>query len=127
MKPRHIYRLVAVRVAAPCILAVRFDDGTEQIVDLSPILHGELFEPLRDPELFAKARLDPEIGTVVWPNGADLDPAVLHDWPEYRNEMTNLAAGWRDVGKVRKEDVCVAEQKPRYVTSRSKHVGRAGG
>lgn len=37
-----------------------------------------VFEPLRDPAYFAQVTVDPELGTVVWPNGADLDPMVLH-------------------------------------------------
>ena len=38
-----------------------------------------MFEPLRgDPELFRKVRVDEELGTIVWPNGADMDPDVLH-------------------------------------------------
>jgi hypothetical protein len=37
-----------------------------------------VFEPLADPDFFARVRLDDELGTVVWPNGADLDPLVLH-------------------------------------------------
>ena len=34
--------------------------------------------PLRDPDYFAQVRVDPEAGTIVWPNGVDLDPQVLH-------------------------------------------------
>jgi hypothetical protein len=34
-------------------------------------------EPLRDPEFFARLRVNPYIGTIVWPNGADLCPDVL--------------------------------------------------
>jgi hypothetical protein len=41
-------------------------------------LHGPVFEPLADPDFFAQVRVDNELGTVVWPNGADLDPLVLH-------------------------------------------------
>lgn len=37
-----------------------------------------VFEPLRDPAFFSQVRVDPEAGTIVWPNGADLDPLVLH-------------------------------------------------
>ena len=37
-----------------------------------------MFEPLREPEEFRKVTVDPELGTIVWPNGADLDPDVLH-------------------------------------------------
>jgi hypothetical protein len=37
-----------------------------------------VFDPLRDPAWFAQVRVDPELGTVVWPNGADLDADVLY-------------------------------------------------
>jgi hypothetical protein len=61
------------------VLRIGFDDGTELDVDLEPELWGPVFEPLRqDPELFRQVRVDRELGTVVWPNGADLDPDVLH-------------------------------------------------
>ena len=50
------------------------------MVDLAPLMWGPAFEEnARDDELFAQVRVDPEIGTIVWPNGADLDPDVLHD------------------------------------------------
>jgi hypothetical protein len=41
-------------------------------------------------ELFNRARIDPDARTSVWPNGADFDPATLHDWPEYEDEMREL-------------------------------------
>ncbi len=47
-------------------------------VDLTGGLHGPAFDPLADPDFFAQVRVDDELGTVVWPNGADLDPLVLH-------------------------------------------------
>lgn len=59
-------------------LWVRFNDGAEGEVDLGAHLHGPVFIPLRDPAVFAAARVDPEIRTVVWPNGADLAPEFLH-------------------------------------------------
>jgi Protein of unknown function (DUF2442) len=47
-------------------------------VDVSGFLRGPIFETLRtDAELFAAVRVDPQLGTVVWPNGADIDPDVL--------------------------------------------------
>ena len=49
-------------------LRVRFDESTEQTIDFSPILAGELFGPLRDPELFHQVRVDSEAQTLVWPN-----------------------------------------------------------
>ena len=53
-------------------------DGSERVVDVSPYLHGPIFEPLRaDRSLFAAVSVDATFGTVVWPNGADIDPDVL--------------------------------------------------
>jgi len=56
-----------------------FGDGSVRIVDLSPFLWGSALEPLAtDDALFGAVRVDPVAGTIVWPNGADLDPDVLH-------------------------------------------------
>lgn len=60
-------------------LRVEFNDGTSKVVDLSDELHEEVFEPLRDPELFRQASVDPETGTVAWPNGADFAPEFLFE------------------------------------------------
>lgn len=59
-------------------LRLRFDDDSERVVDLSDVLWGPMAEPLRDPEYFRRVRVDRELRTVVWPNGFDLDPDVLH-------------------------------------------------
>ena len=60
-------------------LQLRFADGSEGVVDLAPhIKFIGVFEPLQDPAYFAKVKVDPELGTVTWPNGADLDPDVLY-------------------------------------------------
>lgn len=55
---------------------LRFDDGLDGEVDLSDELEGEVFEPLRDPEYFARFSVDE---TLLWPNGADYAPEFLHD------------------------------------------------
>ncbi len=56
-----------------------FTDGTEKTVDLAPYLYGPVFEPLRnDPQVFRSMRVDEELGTIVWPNGADICPDVLY-------------------------------------------------
>jgi len=55
---------------------------------------GELFGPLRDPGLFAQVCLDPEVHTIVWPTGADFDPATLHDWPEHEAAFRAAATHW---------------------------------
>jgi hypothetical protein len=59
-------------------LWLRFNDGAEGEVDLAAHLMGPVFLPLRDPAIFAAVRLDPELRTIVWPNGADLAPEFLH-------------------------------------------------
>jgi hypothetical protein len=57
---------------------LQFDDGSERVVDLSGQLWGAMGEPLRDPDFFRQVRVDPELRTITWPNGFDLDPDVLH-------------------------------------------------
>jgi hypothetical protein len=65
------------------VLNVRFDDGVERAIDFEPILIGPLFGPLCDPRLFRQVKVDRDLGTLVWPNGADIDPNVLYDWPRH--------------------------------------------
>jgi hypothetical protein len=60
-------------------LRVEFSDGSVRDVDLSDELDGEIFEPLRDPEFFSQVAVNPETGTIEWPNGADLAPEFLHE------------------------------------------------
>lgn len=71
--------IVAVRPLEGYHLYLRFEDGAEGVVDLATQLSFRgVFEPLRDPAYFQLARVDPDLGTVAWPNGADLDPDVLY-------------------------------------------------
>lgn len=89
-----IYRVESFKIMAPHTLRVRFNDETEQVIDFRPILSGGLFGPLRNLELFNQVQIDPEVHTLVWPNGADFDPATLHDWPAYAAALAARAAGW---------------------------------
>lgn len=66
-----------VRPTVDYRLWLRFSDGFEGEVDLGHELHGTMFAPLRDRERFAEVRLDPEIRTIAWPNGADFAPEFL--------------------------------------------------
>lgn len=60
-------------------LFLRFADGVEGEVDLDDLVKWKgVFAPLQDPERFAEVRVNSELGTIVWPNGADLDPDVLY-------------------------------------------------
>jgi len=68
-----------VRSAGPFRLWLAFSDGTAGEVDLEQELDGPIFEPLRDPTVFAKVELDSEIHTIAWTNGADFAPEFLRD------------------------------------------------
>jgi hypothetical protein len=71
--------VVSVKQTGPFRLHLRFDDGAEGEVDIqSAVAFEGVFQPLADPAFFAQVRVDEDAGTVVWPNGADLDPLVLH-------------------------------------------------
>ena len=89
-----IYKVRSVKIVAPHTLRVGFDDGTEQTIDFRPVLAGELYGPLRALSLFNQVRVDPEVHTLVWPNGADFDPATLHDWPEHEKALAARAREW---------------------------------
>jgi hypothetical protein len=68
---------------------VRFQDGTSADVDLSYLTeYGGVFEPLRDPDYFRQLRADPEAGTIVWPNDADLAPETLYAHAQRRATAT---------------------------------------
>jgi hypothetical protein len=71
--------IVDVKVLDGHRLRIRFQDGIEGEIDLDKLVRWEgVFEPLRDRARFAEVRVVPELGTVCWPNGADLDPDVLY-------------------------------------------------
>ena len=60
-------------------LYLRFEDGIEGEIDLETFIDFRgVFEPLRDPAEVAKVRVDPDLGTICWENGADIDPDVLY-------------------------------------------------
>lgn len=73
-------RLVRVCKATPLTgftMRLTFEDGKQKEIDLEPFLKGPIFKPVRDdPELFRQVSI--EGGTIVWPNGADIDPDVLY-------------------------------------------------
>ncbi len=89
-----IYRVTSFAITTPYSRRVRFDDGSEQLINFKPVLHGALFGPLRDLPLFNKVRLDREARTMTWPNGADFDPATLHDWPQHAEELAARVQQW---------------------------------
>jgi hypothetical protein len=60
-------------------LRLQFNDGATKEVDLTPELAGEVFEPLRDLELFRAVTVNAETNTIEWPNGADFAPEFLYE------------------------------------------------
>lgn len=71
--------IVAAKAIGDYRLHLRFEDGVEGVVDLAPHLSFQgIFAPLHDPAYFADVCVNAGLGTVVWPNGADLDPDVLY-------------------------------------------------
>lgn len=73
-----MHRVTRVEALGGFRLFVEFSDGVQGEIDLSERLFGPMFEPLEDPELFARVRID-EFGAVCWPNGADLAPDGLYE------------------------------------------------
>ena len=87
--------VVSVKQTGPYRLLVRFNDGAQGELDVKAEISFEgVFEPLKDPDFFAQVRVNEELGTIVWPNGADFDPSTLHDWPEVKDEMIAAAREW---------------------------------
>lgn len=67
-------------------LWVAFDDGTEGQVDLRSCLQGPVFEPLQAESYFSRVSVDPELETIVWPNGADFAPEFVKQLHEQQRE-----------------------------------------
>jgi hypothetical protein len=89
--------MILVRSVKPLrefVVELEFSNGEQKTIDLEPWLRGPIFEPLhRNLELFRSVRVDEELGTIVWPNGADMDPDVLYGahlpaWMETRQTIT---------------------------------------
>lgn len=89
-----IHRVRSFQIEGPYTLRVQFEDETEQVIDFAPVLAGELYGPLRDLGFFNQVRVDSEVHTLVWPNGADFDPATLHNWQDCAEAMAAKARQW---------------------------------
>lgn len=72
-------RITAVEPREDRWLRLWYSDGAILDVDVGPLLDGPVFGEINtDSQAFAQVAVDPELGTVVWPGGVDLDPDVLH-------------------------------------------------
>jgi hypothetical protein len=75
-----IARVTAVRYLHDYVLELRFADGSSGQVDFRRrvVGRGGVFEPLEDPDFFELVSVDPEAGTIRWPNDVDFCPDMLH-------------------------------------------------
>jgi hypothetical protein len=88
MEKSVVVRILDVKFLQGFKVCLYFTDGTRRDVDLERYLHGPIFEPIKnDSDLFRSVRVDPELGTIVWDNGADIDPDVLY---------LNLTPAWME-------------------------------
>jgi ribosomal protein L31E len=74
-----ILHVIEAKYERDYIIHLKFNDGAEGFVDLAKELYGEMFAPLKNKENFKAFRVDPELNTIVWENGADLAPEFLRD------------------------------------------------
>ena len=74
-----IPRVVTVKHVRDYTLHLCFADGVEGDLDLTEELDGEIFRPLKEIEYFRQVRVNPELHTIVWPNGADFAPEFLYE------------------------------------------------
>ncbi len=74
-----LVRIKSVKPLENFVVHLKFTDGTSRDIDLEPYLRGKIFEPLRtNPDAFRAVKVDERMGTIVWENGADIDPDVLY-------------------------------------------------
>lgn len=75
-----LHDVVEARHLSGYRLHLRFDDGVEGEVDLATVVRFDgIFAPLADTRRFAEVRVNPDTGTIEWPNGADVAPETLYD------------------------------------------------
>lgn len=94
-----LHDIVYVKPLKNYRLWIRFEDGVEGEIDVAKLVNMEgVFAPLLQLEFFLQVKVDPEIGTICWPNGADLDPVVLYSkvsgqpMPVF-SDIENISAG----------------------------------
>jgi len=98
----QIADVTRVEIVAPYTLRITFEDGAERTINFESVLQGYYFEPLRDLKLFDQVRVDPEVQTLVWPNGADFDPATLYNWNQGDGaELIEKTKQWEQQNQIR--------------------------
>ena len=77
-------------------IEIKFNDGKKGIVDLKDDLYGEVFEPLKDKNIFSKMKIDKDLETITWENGADFAPEYLY-YKSFKNNK-NLELQFKEWG-----------------------------
>jgi len=72
-------RVTGFELVGAYSLILSFNDGTSKRVNLRDWLYGPVFEPLRDPDVFAQVQIEDDGETISWPNGADFAPEFLYE------------------------------------------------
>jgi hypothetical protein len=93
----ELHSIKAANVIGPYSLRLTFEHGFQRDVDLSPMLHGKRFGPLRDPKCFARVRINPDLETIEWLTGAGFDPETLYHWDWYSEDLRAMAEKWEDI------------------------------
>ena len=94
MLPHPLHRVSSFERVGAYTLRVEFADGSQQIIDFTPVLVGEMYGPLQNPDLFGQVRVDAEVHTLVWPNGQTLIPRLFTTGPSsWKNSQPGRAAG----------------------------------
>ena len=83
--------VVAVKFVGSHVLELVFDDGLTARIDMDTVIgrFDGVFAPLEDPAYFSQVRVDRELGTIVWPNGADICPDVLYSYASGKPIIVN--------------------------------------
>ena len=89
-----LIKITDVEVIDDYKINVSFEDGLEKVIDLTPVLKGELYGPLKNKNLFNQVSVNKEVHTIEWPNGADFEPSLLYQWESVKDEFIKMASRW---------------------------------
>jgi hypothetical protein len=90
----EIHTIKSFRKVAPYTLEIVFGNNNCKTINFLPVLNGEMYGSLKNADFFDKVILDTEVKTIVWPNGADFDPALLYNWEQYVEELKRRSKEW---------------------------------
>ena len=89
-----IYSIITIKILAPYILELTFNDNTKKTINFKNILHGEMYSPLKDLNFFNQVKIDNEVKTFSGQMALILNPETLHDWEENESEFVNQSKNW---------------------------------